>query len=84
MDNVKEMELKDAIQYLTSKLTKETVAKILGITKNQVYKYETGFTKSCGDDVVDALYDNFGILVKVYKDEEEYLKFREIREKTKE
>ena len=81
---VRIMPLRDAINYVTDKLSQDTTAKLLGITKNQVYKYQSGFTKTCSDKVVDAMYDNFNILINVYNDEDEYLKFRAIREKVKE
>ena len=77
---VKKMTLKEATQYVLDKLSQDTVSKVLGVTRNQVYKYSTGATKSCNNRVVDAFYDNFGILIDMYNTEEEYLRFRKLRE----
>jgi len=79
------MSLKEAVNYSLEHLTQTNVAKLLGVTVNQVYKYSTGDTKSCRDNVVDAIFDNLDvdgepILLDYFKDEEQYLKFRSIRE----
>ena len=77
----KTMRLKDASNYVISRLTQNQAAKVLGITPNQVYKYATGYTKTCSDKVIDAFYDKFDIYIEgQYNSEEEYLKFRKLRE----
>lgn len=82
------MSLKEAVNYATSKLTMPQVARVLGVSSNQIYKYTTGYTTTCRDEVIDKIYDNFKIsgepiLVNVFNDEEEYLQLRKVRENLK-
>jgi len=80
------MSLQNTIEYLSEKLTMNQIASLLGVTSNMVYKYKTGYTKTCSDKIIDTIYDNFRIgdepiLVDVFNSEQEYLNFRQLREK---
>ncbi len=75
------MSLKTAISYHQQHLTNPQIAKLLGVTTDQIYKYASGKTPTCGDSVVDAFYDNLDILIDYYASEEEYLRLRKIKEK---
>ena len=84
----KMVSLQIAVEHLAEKLTMSQIAKVLGTTVNQVYKYKTGYTKTCSDKVIDAMYDTMmmgdePILIDVFNNEAEYLHFRQIRESVK-
>ena len=79
------MKLQEAVNFISEKLNGPQMAKLLGVSENQIYKYKTGYTKTCSDRVVDAIYDNFKInkepiLLDIWNDEEEYLEMRELKE----
>lgn len=81
------MSLPDAVNYALEKLTHKQLAGLLNVTPAQVYKYAVGETKSPRDEIIDAFYDNIAIggepiLLDFFADENEYLQFRKIRQKS--
>lgn len=81
---VKTMSLVEAIHYQQNFLSNVQIGNILGVTADQIYKYASKHTLTCGDDVVDAFYDNFDILLDYYESEAHYTKLRRLRNATKE
>ena len=82
------MTLNEAINYALTIVDNKTLARLLNKSPNQVYRYSTNYTKTCSDEVVDKIYDNFKIngepvLIDLYNSEEEYLQGRAIRESQK-
>ena len=78
------MELRDAVNYFRQYMTAKQLARVLGVTVDQIYKYSTGATTTCNDSVVDAFYDNLKIdgkpvLINYYESEEQYLMLREAK-----
>lgn len=79
------MKLQAAVQDCMEHLSQKELATLLGVTPNQVYKYSIGITKSPGDKVINAFYDNIKIdgepvLLDFYSSEEEYLRVRKLKE----
>ena len=79
------MKLQEAINDCMEHLSQKELATLLGVTPNQVYKYSIGITKSPGDKVINAFYDNIkiggeSVLLDFYPNEEEYLRIRKLKE----
>ena len=74
------MSLSEAIAHFQKCMSNVQIGRALGVTPDQVYKYSTGYTATCGDSVVDAFYDKLDVLIDYYTDEETYLKIREVRD----
>ena len=81
---VKKIGLKDAITHFQKFMNNVQLGKVLGVSADQVYKYSTGYTATCGDSVVDAFYDKLEIdgekvLINYFESEEQYLMIRKAR-----
>ena len=81
----KVMSLQAIVQEYKKHLTNQQLAKVLGVTPHQVYLYATGKTKYPRDEIVDRIYDTLRyegepVVLDIFRDEEEYLKHRKIRE----
>lgn len=80
--------LKDAVNHFLQHLTHQQLGNVIGVSKDQVYKYSTGYTKTCSDKVVNSFYDNCEIegekvLIDFFKDEAEYLSLRQLKTTSK-
>ena len=82
------MTIRGAVNHFQEKLGNKQISRVLDVSADQVYKYGSGYTKTCSDKVVDAFYDNFRIdgepvLLDYFSSESEYLELRELRKNFK-
>jgi len=78
------MGLKEVVNHFQKYLSNPSIAKKLGVTPDQVYKYGNGVTRSPRDAVIDAIYDNLTIkgeriVIDFYESEKHYLEMRSLR-----
>jgi len=78
--------LKEAVNYFQDYMSNPQLAKVLGVSTDQVYKYASGHTATCSDKVVNAFYDNLEIngepvLIDYFQSEGQYLMLRKAKER---
>ena len=82
------MSIKEVVNHFQRHISNAVIGRQIGVTADQVYKYGNGTTRSPGDKVADAIYDNLliageRVVLDVFRSEDEYLDMRRFRERVK-